>query len=86
MDREEAQRYADIARAELRGRLLTRYASINAVAKAMDVPYKSAYRYLTVESDQRDVPFWFLIQALALLGDSFADFEAHVNAQAARSK
>lgn len=86
MDRQEAVRYAEIARAELRGRLLAKYASINAIAKALDVPYKSAYRYLTVETDQREVPFWFLVLSLRLLGDSLADFEAHVNAQATRSK
>lgn len=70
-----ARQKAEAARVELRSLLLGRYPSITAAAKALDVPYASVHRYLSLRSkEQREVPFWFLIQSLQLLGISFDDF------------
>lgn len=76
----DARRKAEAARVELRSLLLREYPSITAAAKALDVPYASVHRYLSLRSkEQREVPFWFLIQALQLLGMSFDEFMARVD-------
>lgn len=80
----QAQRKAELARLELRAQLMRRYPNLTAVAKALDVPYKSVLRYLSPgTSEPRDVPFWFLIQALQALGVSLDDFMKPINDQVA---
>lgn len=82
-----AHKKAEFARGELRAMLLGRYPSVKAVAEALDVPYASVHRYLSLRSkEQREVPFWFLIQSLQILGMSFDEFMARVDAQAAKAE
>ena len=80
----DARRKAEAARIELRALLLGSYPSVTAVATALDVPYASVHRYLSLRSkEQREVPFWFLIQSLQVLGMSFDEFMARVDARLA---
>lgn len=80
----EAKRKAELARIELRAQLLRKYPDLAVVAKELGVPYKSVHRYLSMRtSEPRDVPFWFLIQSLQLLGVSLDDFMAPIHAQVA---
>lgn len=76
MDKEDARREAEALRVELRSLLLGKYPSLTEAAKALDVPYASVHRYMSLRAkEQREMPFWFVLMALQDLGMSFDDFK-----------
>lgn len=75
-----ATRQAWAVRDELRVRALKAYGSYPVLAKAMGMPHKTVYRYLTEDGkDRRIPPLPFVVQLVELLrtehgGDDFPTF------------